>query len=108
MDCRNCKHDMWHYLKNNLNDRKTAAVLEHIDSCPSCREELKIQFMVSEGLKRLEDNQNGFNLVNDFNKMIDASKHRCMLLKRTNFVVMYGSLALLAYTAGVLIMGLIR
>lgn len=41
------------YLRDDLDTDELASFLEHIDSCPDCKEELSIQFLIKEGLSSL-------------------------------------------------------
>jgi len=65
---------MW--IDDELLGKTAYRFLEHMDSCPECREELHIQFLVKEGTLRLESGA-GFNLdkelkkkVNDYRKFL--------------------------------------
>lgn len=107
MDCKDCRHDMWPYLKNELADKRVFELLEHVDSCQDCKNDLKIHFFVSEGISRLEDNRSGYNLLNDFEERLTASRTRCEKLKYNNLVVNLGSVVLLAFVTIVLVSSLL-
>ena len=62
------------FLEDDLDNRDLAQFLDHMDTCPECREELTIQFLVLVGMKRLEDG-NTFNLKEELDNMLrDARK----------------------------------
>lgn len=65
MDCREYRTNIRAFIKDELDAKKTIRLIRHIDTCAECKEELKIQFLVFEGLKRLE-NGGTFDLNKDF------------------------------------------
>ncbi|RKW30406.1 MAG: zf-HC2 domain-containing protein, partial [Lachnoanaerobaculum sp.] len=42
MDCRQEWHEIQPFIRGQLNGEQTKEFLEHLDQCPSCREELEI------------------------------------------------------------------
>lgn len=84
MDCMNYRMNMLPYLKHELGIKKTRELLSHVEGCAECKEELKVQFLVMEGMKRLEYGKT-FHLEEDFEKSLKASareyKMRGMLQK---------------------------
>lgn len=61
MNCKEAEKKIPYFLQDELDGRKLAEFVEHIESCPECKEELSIQFLVSEGMEQLEKGNN-FNL----------------------------------------------
>lgn len=62
------------FLEDDLDNRDLSDFLSHVDHCPDCKEELTIQFLVQEGMQRLEDGDT-FNLSSELaNLLIDARK----------------------------------
>lgn len=60
------------FLQDELSGKELEDFIEHIEGCPECKEELSIQFLVSEGLERLEAGNN-FNLQKALeNKLANA------------------------------------
>ena len=49
--------------------------MEHVEGCPECKEELSIQFLVTEGLERLEGGNN-FNLQEELLLKLEGAEHR--------------------------------
>ena len=62
IDCKQIEKYIPIYLENKLSAVKTRQLLEHIRGCKACKEELTIQYMVSEGLNQAEEN-NDYDLV---------------------------------------------
>ena len=61
MDCKEEEKMIPVFLQDELDIKVMKQFIEHIDGCPECMEELSIQFLVAEGLERLEAGNN-FNL----------------------------------------------
>ena len=55
MDCKQAEKIIPSFLRKDLEGRKLAQFVEHIEDCPECREELSIQFLVTEGMEKLEE-----------------------------------------------------
>ncbi len=72
MDCINYRMNMLPYLKHELSIKKTRKLLSHVESCAECKEELKVQFLVMEGMKRLEYGKT-FHLEEEFEESLKAS-----------------------------------
>lgn len=74
MNCKETEKMIPVFLQDDLDNRELEQFIEHIKDCPECIEELSIQFLVSEGLERLEAGNN-FNLVHALESRIKASEH---------------------------------
>lgn len=61
MNCKEAEKKIPYFLQDELDGRMLAEFVEHIENCPECKEELSIQFLVAEGMERLEEGNN-FNL----------------------------------------------
>ena len=46
MDCRQEWHEIQPFIRGQLNGEQTKEFLEHLDQCPSCREELEIYYTI--------------------------------------------------------------
>ena len=55
MTCKETEKRIPAFLADELDTEELEEVLSHVDGCASCREELTIQFLVSTGIKRLEE-----------------------------------------------------
>ncbi len=49
--------------------------LEHVDACANCREELVIQFLIQEGMARLEDGD-AFDLQRELQAHLEEARRR--------------------------------
>ncbi|MBD5491821.1 MAG: zf-HC2 domain-containing protein [Lachnospiraceae bacterium] len=61
MNCKEAEKKIPLFLDDDLDGRELAEFVEHIEDCPDCKEELSIQFLVTEGMDQLEQGNN-FNL----------------------------------------------
>jgi hypothetical protein len=89
MTCNECKKYIKDFLDDSLNYRHTVDFIEHVRSCEDCMEELSIEYLVSEGLKRL-DTATSFDLDTELHDKIDKSYNKAKFYK--NFLFIIGSL----------------
>ena len=74
MNCKEADKLIPLFLDDDLDNRELSEFLSHVETCPGCKEELTIQFLVKVGMKRLEDG-NTFNLRNELDALLlDANK----------------------------------
>lgn len=81
MDCRIVRGNIAKYLDGDLKDKELRHFMTHIDSCDSCKEELKLHYLVKEGFNRLE-NGGSLNLQKEFELMLDKTRERSVKLKK--------------------------
>ena len=75
MNCKETERMIPLFLEDNLDNQEMQEFLIHVNSCASCREELTIQFLISVGLKRLEDG-NTFNLAGELEQKLRDAGHK--------------------------------
>lgn len=75
MDCKETEKEIPSFLLDELDGSKLEEFVEHIEGCPECMEELSIQFLVAEGLERLEGGSN-FNLQKELVMKLQGAEHR--------------------------------
>lgn len=81
MDCKRTVKLIKPFLADDLETEDLRDFLTHIESCDECREELTIEFLVQEGVKRLETGN-----VFDLRKELDG----CMNNANKNLKVREG------------------
>jgi len=54
VNCKNFANLIPDFLSDRLDDEELSDFLNHLDSCPDCREELSTQYLLYEGMARLE------------------------------------------------------
>ena len=75
MDCKETERMIPLFLEDNLDNQEMQEFLIHVNSCEDCREELTIQFLISVGLKRLEEG-NTFNLAGELEQKLREAGHK--------------------------------
>ncbi|MDE5908109.1 MAG: zf-HC2 domain-containing protein [Lachnospiraceae bacterium] len=78
MTCKDAEKMISLFLEDDLEMDDLRKFLEHIDNCSECKEELTIQFLVSEGMARLESG-NVFDLQNELKYCIEEAGHTLKL-----------------------------
>lgn len=81
MDCNECKKNIKDFLSDSLNNKSTIEFIEHVKACDECMEELSIEFLVSEGVKRL-DSATSFDLNKELDDKIKESMYKAQFYKR--------------------------
>lgn len=75
MNCKETEKKIPSFLQDELDGAKLEEFIEHVENCPECKEELSIQFLVTEGLERLEGGNN-FNLQEELLMKLEGAEHR--------------------------------
>ena len=83
MNCKDAEKFIPLFLDDDLDNQDLADFLDHIDSCPECKEELTIQFLVKVGMQRLEDG-NTFNLTRELSSILKDARKR---LRKRKYLV---------------------
>ena len=74
MECKEFERLIPDFIEDKLDYPTLKQFYEHMNVCAECKEELVIQFLVTEGIQRLEDG-NAFDLQKELNtRMEDARK----------------------------------
>ncbi len=74
MTCKEAEKLIPVFLEDDLDTDDLREFMEHIDECGECKEELSIQFLVKEGLSRLEAGS-VFDLKNELEYRIGMEEH---------------------------------
>ncbi|MDO4489372.1 MAG: zf-HC2 domain-containing protein [Eubacteriales bacterium] len=74
MDCITFSKQINAYLKNEQRDEELNEFLRHLNSCPKCREELEINYIVTKGLELIDVPDGKYNLIESFGNEVDANK----------------------------------
>ncbi len=72
MDCKRVMELMTQFINEQLDAEDVQAFLDHIDSCPECREELEVSYSLMTAMKQLdEDTDLSDNYIEDLNNKIE-------------------------------------
>ena len=73
MDCKRVMELMTQFINEQLDAEDVQAFLDHIDSCPECREELEVTYSLMTAMKQLdEDTDLSDNYIEELNTKIET------------------------------------
>lgn len=75
MNCKEFEKSVPDFINKKMNFVMTKQFVEHLNTCPACKEELNIQFLIDEGLVRLEDGLT-FDLQKEITELIKESERK--------------------------------
>lgn len=75
MDCKEFERLIPEFINQEMDFRTLIRFREHIDRCDNCREELVIQFLVTEGIARLEEGD-AFDLQNELDRRMEEADRK--------------------------------
>lgn len=101
MDCIECKKLIKGFLSDSLTQKQTVEFVEHVKSCAECMEELSIEFLVTEGVKRL-DTATSFDLTRELEEKISASYNKAKLYKKLTVISIIATIVL-AFSLGLVL-----
>ncbi len=68
MNCHEAQSHILHYIHHQLNKEETKAFIEHVRTCPDCRDELEINYIILVGMRQLDEGGLG---ATDFRKDLE-------------------------------------
>lgn len=84
-DCRSYRKNFGRFLNGKLEGKERRLLMKHVEECAECREELRIQYLLQEGMFRLEHGGT-FDINSDFERMlVDVQKEIKQESRRTMF-----------------------
>lgn len=104
MNCKEFKNNIQDFLYDSLDDNTLSGFLRHLDSCQDCRDELSIQYLVYEGLERLEAGAT-FDVEKDLSQIVDRERKR--LRFRTGLMQMAAAAEIFTVTAFFIVLALV-
>lgn len=96
MTCKEFERKIPDFIAGKLDFLTLRQFGEHMEHCPECREELEIQFLVTEGMQRLEEGDS-FDLQGELNSRLEDARGRVRF--HLAFLGIGGALELLAVAA---------
>ena len=95
MDCRTAESTVNRYIDHTLKVDELEEFLDHVESCPSCYDELETYFIVHEVTQQLDDQAE--NTVLDFKTLLaqDIRKSRRYIHKKRGMQFAAGMLILM-------------
>lgn len=75
MTCKEFEKMIPAFLGKKLDFASLKSFMKHMEACDECREELKIQFLVTEGMQRLEEGD-AFDMQNELEARLEEARSR--------------------------------
>ena len=72
MDCRTAESMVTRFIDHSLSVNELEEFLDHIETCPSCYDELETYFIVHEAMQQLDED----GTVLDFRKLLEQEIRR--------------------------------
>ena len=87
MECKEFEKQIYGFIKRKLDYVTLKAFSEHMERCSKCREELTIQFLIDEGLVRLEEGR-AFDLIYELRTRLNEAEKK---IHRNDLVLVVGT-----------------
>lgn len=96
MDCKKTQKSIQDFIEDRLEGKELEIFLQHVETCENCREELSIQYLITEGMQRLEKGST-FDLQKELEQKIEGAKKKIGVRRRAIwFMYVMETLAILA------------
>lgn len=99
--CKEIQKQIHPFIEGKTDSKETLAFIKHVKKCPDCMEELSIEFLVYEGLHRL-DSASAFDLNKELADKINKAEEKAKSAIFSSVVFMIFAV-LVAIFAGYLI-----
>ena len=86
MNCKEFEKNIPEFIAGKLDFLTLQEFGEHMQECPGCKEELVIQFLVTEGMQRLEDGD-AFDLQRELEIRLTEAKRKVMSFLKAGAVL---------------------
>lgn len=80
MDCRTAERLIIRFINDDMHKDEVESFVDHINTCEMCREELSIQYLVAEGMNRLESGGT-FALQEELEDKLEQARRRAVMRK---------------------------
>ncbi|MEY8351942.1 zf-HC2 domain-containing protein [Lachnospiraceae bacterium 54-53] len=81
MTCKEVERLVMPYINDELTDEELQEFLEHMESCPNCREELEIYFTVDVGIRQLDSEAGNYNIKGALEAAVEQSRQRLQAIR---------------------------
>lgn len=96
MDCKETRKNIYRFIEDELEGRELQSFMKHVTECEECREELAIQYLVTEGMLHLE-NESTFDLQMQLEKRMERARKKIRSRRRVIwFMYVMETLAIMA------------
>lgn len=81
MNCKETQRCIRPFLKDELDGRTAQDFVKHVQTCSECMEELTIEYLLLEGISRLE-NAEDFDLQSELDERLEYVMYRKKIYKQ--------------------------
>lgn len=85
MTCKDAEKLIPIFIRDELNYTELEQFIDHIEECPACKEEMSIQYLIAEGMVRLEEGS-AFDLNYELRNLMEISKTRIRVHKGMQYL----------------------
>lgn len=96
MDCKETRKNIYRFIEDEIEGKELQNFMKHVTECEECQEELAIQYLVTEGMRRLEK-ESSFDLQKQLEKKMEGARKKIRSSRRVIwFMYIMETLAILA------------
>ena len=89
LSCEYVQKNVHLFINDKLDSDDTIGIIEHLKECPDCMEEFSIEYLVIEGVNRL-DNASSFHLQNELDNKLSVNEEHALFKKSISFWLFAG------------------
>ncbi len=78
MDCRKAERSVTKFIRDEMDNSELGEFVRHINACKSCKEELAIQYLILEGMTRLEEGKT-FALQEELQAKLEQARRKAAI-----------------------------
>ncbi|MGN0158104.1 MAG: zf-HC2 domain-containing protein [Brotaphodocola sp.] len=84
LTCKQAEKMVVPFIEYQLNEQELEDFLIHVETCPSCKEELEIYYTVSAGLKQLDSGTGAYDIAGALEESLETAwmKVRAVKLRK--------------------------
>lgn len=104
MDCETTLHKIDDYLKNRLTGNELVEFAEHVEGCPSCRDELSFYYIIDRVTHELDTDDNitydyNSDLDDDISSILETGRKKSVKKSRAKIFINLGIVILIVIIA---------
>ncbi len=101
MTCNKAQSMITPFINNKLNLKELEDFIDHVSSCPACKEELEVYYALLTAMKQLDEDKNlSSNFGLELDQKLERSRERILHVKFTYYrkkIILFLTIILLAF-----------
>lgn len=86
MNCLKAQSMITPFINNKLNINELEDFLDHVNTCPNCKEELEVYYALLTAMKQLDEDKNlSSNFVQELNEKLELAEEQIIHAKYTYY-----------------------